>query len=912
MSLTKSPVPFRRVCEEESFSTGDDVKIPRSEDFTRNDSFGLVRGFSRMTRIFVDISKNPAFIRVLPRPIFFFLAVWVFAACTEQEARPIAQEIAHTAVPTPTLAAGLPTVPPPPPTQPPANAPAAHVDDPTNEPLPTLTAVPTVTPLPTPTNLPSPVERFAQADANMHNGNFAQAITLLQANVQQPDAFSRTEQIDNVYNLGIAYLREGRYADALGAFEQLTALAGEQTPTAVSFFIGQARNALGDYPGAITAYQSYVSANSDMGAYIYPLIAAAYDATGDTANAQTARETAANAPAHRLTEIANRRALARLYLGTGNYAAAIAQYDAMRDLAITEITKGEMTYLAGSAELLAGNTEAAYGRFQQALTGYPRAYDTYLGLVRLVEAGVPVDEYQRGLVNYFAKSYEPAVAAFARYVAANPETYNADAHLYAAWSYEALGNLPAALVELESYARSNPATAAFERGLMLARAGNLPGALENYDFYLQNFPDGPDAAAVAWRAALNSENQGDVATAVTRYTALADTYPWSERAPEALFHAGWLANQSGDLDTAVTLWTRAAQTYPANEYGSAALVWLLRILPGYNPTHAEDGSGVPDPHKLLEQIQQQAEGGTAVNYYALRAKDIVQGNEPFTAVGPFRPPTSEEETAAQAEAESWLRRWLGLEPGTDIRTLPPALANDARLIRGQKLWQLGLYEEGKRELEGVREAYSQDVLGSYQLALFFRDLGLYRSSILAAARLPGLTGQSVFALPPFIGRLMYPIYYHDLVLPLAQQHGYDPRLQFALLRQESLFESFATSSAVAQGLSQVIPDTGAYIAQQLNWPNYKNEDLYRPYVGLTFGAFYLAQQLRAFDGTAHAALSAYNAGPGNAARWYNAAGSDLDRYIETVNFAETRLYIDRIYEGYVIYRFLYGGDGETD
>jgi soluble lytic murein transglycosylase len=441
---------------------------------------------------------------------------------------------------------------------------------------------------------------------------------------------------------------------------------------------------------------------------------------------------------------------------------------------------------------------------------------------------------------------------------------------------------------------------------MLARAGDAAGAQANYDFYLQNYPDGEDAPAVAWRAAAVAENQGDVPAAVNRYTALAEAYPWHEDTPEALFHAGWLAYHSGDLDTAVTLWTRTAQTYPANEYGSAALVWLLRTLPGYSPAHAEDGSGVPDPHKLLDQIRQQAETGTAVNYYALRAKDVVQENAPFTAVNPFQLPTAAEEAAAQAEAETWLRNWLGLDAGTDVATLSPEIASDARLIRGQKLWQLGLYEEAKRELEAVREAYTQDALSSYQLALFFRDLGLYRSSILAAARVPILAGQTVFTMPRFIGWLMYPTYYAELLLPLAAQYGYDPRLQFALLRQESLFESFATSSAVAQGLSQVIPETGAYIAQQLNWPNYENTDLYKPYVGLAFGAYYLNQQLNTFDGTAHAALSAYNAGPGNAARWYEAAGSDLDLYIETVNFAETRLYIDRIYEGYVIYRYLYG------
>lgn len=120
-----------------------------------------------------------------------------------------------------------------------------------------------------------------------------------------------------------------------------------------------------------------------------------------------------------------------------------------------------------------------------------------------------------------------------------------------------------------------------------------------------------------------------------------------------------------------------------------------------------------------------------------------------------------------------------------------------------------------------------------------------------------------------------------------------------------MFESFARSSAVAQGLSQVIPDTGAFIAQRLNWPDYENEDLYKPYVGLHFGSYYLNGQLDGFDQSVHAALSAYNAGPGNAARWYEVHGDDLDAYVEFVDFAETRLYIERIYEGFVIYRYLY-------
>ncbi len=98
-----------------------------------------------------------------------------------------------------------------------------------------------------------------------------------------------------------------------------------------------------------------------------------------------------------------------------------------------------------------------------------------------------------------------------------------------------------------------------------------------------------------------------------------------------------------------------------------------------------------------------------------------------------------------------------------------------------------------------------------------------------------------------------------------------------------------------------------YIAQMLNWPDYDNEDLYKPHVGIAFGAFYLAQQLEAFDGEVAVALSAYNGGPGNAARWQAQVAGDIDRYIETVDFYETRQYIERIYTGQSVYRYLYGG-----
>jgi soluble lytic murein transglycosylase len=271
-----------------------------------------------------------------------------------------------------------------------------------------------------------------------------------------------------------------------------------------------------------------------------------------------------------------------------------------------------------------------------------------------------------------------------------------------------------------------------------------------------------------------------------------------------------------------------------------------------------------------------------------------------------------------------------LEDATDLSELAPddstelaeALAADPRLQRGLELWRLGRFEEAKVELKAMHCATAYDALAQYQLALVFRDIGLYRSSILSIVGgeycpvgsfySPGLIGladlEHPIDAPAFIARLAYPTYYEDLVLQNAELSDLDPLLVFSTIRQESNFESFATSVAAAHGLMQVIPETGAWIAAQIGWPpGYQTADLYRPYVSLRFGTYYLAQQRDRFDGRLDAALAGYNGGPNNAQRWLEAAEGDPDLLLELITFSETRAYLQRIKEHLAVYEALYGG-----
>ncbi len=833
-------------------------------------------------------------------------------------------EATTTLIPTPTLVPALAAL-----------TPTAVVSDAAAESLRVFTSTITPTasltpsPTPSPTATPRPEIRLEQARFLFHNGNYGGVIEQLEPLLPQRSSLSEAQLIEVLYTLGRAYGRDGRYTAAINTLNDLLAVTAGEGPTAAYFLLGQAQQLSGNHPAAINAYEAYLAREPMMAAYVQPRLAQMLE--GDAAVA--AYEAALKGPAHRLARVQIHLQLAQFYLDAGNYQGAVSQYDAVHDLAQTERTRGEMTFLAGNALLLAGDVEAGYTRYETAVTNYPRAYESYLGLVELVEAGIFVDEYQRGLVDYYAEAYEPAIAAFNRYIANDPATYRPEAHLYLAYCYEALGDVASAYTELEKFGRADAARATIEQAKMAARTGDRLTAIDLYGTYLRSYPEGTEAPFAAWWLAVLTERSGDTARALDYYQTMAANYPQHEDASEALFRAGWVAQLQGDGATAVALWLQLAENYPSSEFASAARVWLLRMLPDLiarqpvtpEPTATPTITATAvisatgpitalvditdtvtvDYTAVLSHVESLVQTSTTADYYGVRARAMVAGEAPFVTQNEFAIPVAE--TAEQQAAEQWLRNWLGLAEGSDVRTLSPILADDPRLIVGTRLWELGLWEEAKWELESLRMAHSDNALFSYQLALYFRDLGLYRSSIIAASTILTLSGQSVFSAPPFIGRLAYPIYYHNLIVPLADHYGYDPRLQFALVRQESLFESFAQSSAVAQGLSQVIPATGAYIADKLNWPDFDNSDLYLPYVGLNFGAFYIAEQLNAFDSQTHAALSAYNAGPGNAARWYAEAGTDLDSYHETVDFGETRLYIERIYIGFVVYDYLYSG-----
>ena len=86
---------------------------------------------------------------------------------------------------------------------------------------------------------------------------------------------------------------------------------------------------------------------------------------------------------------------------------------------------------------------------------YPKQSYAYNALIQLVDNEIPVDDMQRGLVDYYAEAYTPAVLAFDRVINADAD-HNGAPHYYAGLSFLEAGSPALALIEFETLIDTHP------------------------------------------------------------------------------------------------------------------------------------------------------------------------------------------------------------------------------------------------------------------------------------------------------------------------------------------------------------------------------------------------------------------------------------------------------------------------
>lgn len=756
---------------------------------------------------------------------------------------------------------------------------------------------PTPTSTPTPTNTPLPAARMEQATLAWHNGYYATAEAEFGSVVDDPAAGADDKRLA-LYWQGRSQLADGASSQAQTTLEKFTqTYPADELARPARLNLALALEGQGNYTPTLAAYQAALLPDDPIAVYIYERMADLALKFADFSAAQKWYQSAITATADTGYQVHLREGLAEAFLGQKKTDEALAQYNLILNSAQIPAYRAKIYRLIGEAQLQAKNTAAAQKTFQSVLDDYPQTYDAYLTLVTMVEAQLPVDEFQRGYIDYYGGSaYQAAAEALTRYLKTSPAKKADEAHWLAALAWRSAGDYDAALIHFDALIADYPdstfwADATLQKARTLGWQGQITQSVTLYRDFAAANPDNPAGQEALWKAALVEYQADQFADAYRHFTDLAQAYPAGSYADDAMHWAGLSAYLNGNYAGAAEAWQSLLSNYPASEFARAASYWQAKTLLAQKETEPA--------HALLAQLS-----GQPFNFYGLRAADLLADSSAEITFD-----WSEPSPAEQAEAETWLAGWLGLSQNADLAALDWQIAGDPAFVRAETLLAGGLRAEALDEYEQVRKNWADNPLAMYQLSLAFRDRGAYRLSVLAAQELVAHSPATDPAtVPKFIRRLIYPIYYQDLVLAQAEVYQVDPALLFSLIRQESLFDPQANSYADARGLMQIMPATGDDIANRANITGYSLEKLWLPYYNIEFGSWYIRQMLDFVGENPFAALAAYNAGPGRADEWlqYTGAQKDPDIFIALIPLSEPQDYVRRIYLNLAAYREIYG------
>ncbi len=464
-------------------------------------------------------------------------------------------------------------------------------------------------------------------------------------------------------------------------------------------------------------------------------------------------------------------------------------------------------------------------------------------------------------------------------------------YFVAAAGLNRLGRTRDALRVLETAAAEGDSSAALLRrvGDLQSSIGARRDAVDTYAWAMRQ--GGDDAQLAAYRRArlltrLRPAAEGDAALA-----AFAERHPGHAEAPLTLYLVADRQRDRGRHREADSVLMELASRWPKATYASRARLALAQRALAADDTasatrwyRAEVDAGAPQAdaarHFLADLARASGDTATAAALWReLSSADVVgyYGTVARAALGtggrsfPPAPPLPRSEAAARtleridllqaalltAEADTVVQRQLRRREFPDEELL--ALA-------------AGLIDRGWT-VEGVRLGWK-------------------------AAETTTLTN-------PRVLRLVFPYPLRTLIEREAREHGLDPYLLVAVIRQESAFRPAVTSHAGARGLMQLMPATAQDVARRAGvaWdPRF----LASAEANLHIGATHLAALLRQYDGRVVPALAAYNAGGRPVSRWLRyPEASDPIRFVERIPYVETRGYLRAVLRNREVYRGLY-------
>lgn len=364
----------------------------------------------------------------------------------------------------------------------------------------------------------------------------------------------------------------------------------------------------------------------------------------------------------------------------------------------------------------------------------------------------------------------------------------------------------------------------------------------------------------------------DYETATPFYAEIYQRQKNGKASPYSHWKTAWLTYRMGKRDEAKRLFEEQLSMYPNSAEVPNAIYWRGRMA-------EEEGD-----KKLARAFYQKLAENYRYYYYANLARERL----PKVGDEAVDPPILERLQRPPAPPHDW-----------------ETPADNIRAQKAQLLANAALYDFAVAEMQAA--SAGSPPWEAKSVAEIYNEQGSYIRAIEALKRaVPGYFAAEIPQIPRPVWESLFPRPFWEELKRDSTANRLDPHLVASLIRQESEFNPGAISRANAMGLMQLLPTVGKGMAKEMKIRHFSSDQLLVADTNLRLGTRYFRHIVDHYDGQVEYALAAYNAGEDRVNDWRkNGNFADVEEFVESIPFTETREYVQAIMRNAVIYKLLY-------
>ncbi len=558
-----------------------------------------------------------------------------------------------------------------------------------------------------------------------------------------------------------------------------------------------------------------------------------------------------------------------------------------------------------TAMLLAAKAYEQTGDSTHVLVAYRRIYffapasieasEAAASITRLGSSTAPAtaEEAQNRAEKLFAgKRYSEAYDAYTTAFTAFPNTANSTAQSHrviAAANARKYFEAATALNTSPGPTGEQRAEAMFNLALAYGRAKQWAQARSVVDDLRKQFPSSAWTTRAFVQLGQAAENNKDDTNASYFYRAAVNFFSGMTEVTPAQFYIAWAAHDAKNFNQSSQLLTEHLAVYAGNnsDFRGKAAYWAAR--------DSERAGKLAEARALYQALQERYDA----NWYGYLAKQRLDDMK-HNANAP----------AKDFAADSTVGRAVANLKTVTVAEETAGSAENEKIAKADQLSIVGTEDWALEELNAASSSAPNSPRVNLAIAKIFRA----RNDNVQALNYLKRSYPDYSQMKPEEMRadewdVFYPLQFWDIIKQESRARSLDPYQVAGLIRQETVFNPRAVSSARAYGLMQLLVPTAMTTARRVGVDRAITMDsLFEPRLNIQLGTAFFKDQIDKYGRIEYVA-AAYNAGPNRVVQWRASLPLQMDEWQEAVPFRETRLYIQGVVRNTLQYKRLYDDDG---